>query len=139
MTTKDLFSHIAEYGDLLKKYFDGRLSGAERHQLAQWLRSDRKNRELFERLCSSRSLGTYFNSWRQVDPDREYELLRERLGISGKKKIRHLPVRRWVAVVAWLIASSMGWYLYRADELTDTPVIYLFYLCFRKLKMVDDS
>lgn len=120
MPIEDVYNQITEYGELLKKYFGHRLSDAERSRLARWLWSDRKNRDLFRRLSSDQSLKSYYDSWQQIDPVAEFELLKKRMEHPRIKRVGLRSAWRWAAAVILLIGSA-SWYFFHTRESVEMP------------------
>lgn len=103
--------------DLVKKYFDGNLSGTERHEFARWLWNDRKNRELLEHLRAGKNLKPYFDQWQQIEPEREYELLAARCPELAIPKVRKTYYWRWVAAVCiLLLGGSLSLLVFRPSS-----------------------
>lgn len=103
---------IVYYSRLLEKHFDGKLSLSERRELAQWLWRDRRNRLLYMKIKSGSSLKTYYDLWKKIDPEQEYELLAERCPGLQRKKVKLFVRLRWVAAVLVLVLGTAVWYKY---------------------------
>ena len=101
MSEKDIYGEIEKHRLLLQKYFDGVLDPEERGQLASWLWSDRRNRDLLGRLHGGRSLRERFEIYRDFDTNREFEMLTRRY--KGIRRRRW--VIRWSGVAAVLVVT----------------------------------
>lgn len=112
MHTENLNHQIEYYSSLLRKYFDGSLSGAERSELAQWLRKDRRNRLLYRRIKSAHSLKAYYDIRNSIDPEKEYKLLVERYPEIREKRLMFSGYLRWVAALLLLALGTTTWYKY---------------------------
>lgn len=112
MHTENLNHQIEYYSSLLRKYFDGSLSGAERSELAQWLRKDRRNRLLYRRIKSAHSLKAYYDLRNSIDPEKEYKLLVERYPEIREKRLMFSGYLRWVAALLLLALGTTTWYKY---------------------------
>lgn len=112
MHTGNLNHQIEYYSSLLRKYFDGSLSGAERSELAQWLRKDRRNRLLYRRIKSAHSLKAYYDIRNSIDPEKEYKLLVERYPEIREKRLMFSGYLRWVAALLLLALGTTTWYKY---------------------------
>lgn len=112
MHTENLNHQIEYYSSLLRKYFDESLSGAERSELAQWLRKDRRNRLLYRRIKSAHSLKAYYDLRNSIDPEKEYKLLVERYPEIREKRLMFSGHLRWVAALLLLALGTATWYKY---------------------------
>lgn len=112
MHTENLNHQIEYYSSLLRKYFDESLSGAERSELAQWLRKDRRNRLLYRRIKSAHSLKAYYDLRNSIDPEKEYKLLVERYPEIREKRLMFSGYLRWVAALLLLALGTTTWYKY---------------------------
>lgn len=112
MQTEDFTDQIEYYSRLLRKYFEGGLSGAERSELAQWLWEDRRNRFLYRQIKSSCSLKAYYDIRKKIDPEKEYRLLAERYPDIQEKRLKFSGHLRWVAALLLLALGTAIWYKY---------------------------
>lgn len=120
MEKDELNDSIGLYSTLLQKYFESKLSLDERHQLAQWLWSDRKNRLLFEKLRSEKILKKYYQSYQAINPDEEYRLLLARYPKLTSPRVPSLYWVRWIAAVFLIMLGSGSAFLFFRSSSSDS-------------------
>lgn len=110
---KDFFNDLPDIRHLLEGYFEGALTAEERNNLAAWLRSDVRNRDLFRRLKDGRDLKAYSLRRDRIDPAAEYKLLMRRM--SGSRSLRRKRIIAGCAAAA-VIALIAGTWVFLNDR-----------------------
>ena len=105
---------------LLEKYFEKTLTPAERGELAVWLRSDRRNRDLLRRIRGNGGLREYHTRSVMIDPEQEYKLLLKRI---PQVRRRRSLWRRYAAAGILAAALLCGW-IFIADHRSPAPDIF---------------
>lgn len=110
MDTEIEYKNIVFWKELLKKHIYGKLNKQERGLLAGWLWEDRRNREMYRRLCLECAMQERYEKWKGVNPRHEYGLLLKRFPEIKNRERNYL--RRFGYAAAVVLFCSIGLSMY---------------------------
>ena len=87
---------------LIKKFLDHTLTSLEEEEFQLWLKADRRNADLVERICDRKETGErmVFYSRLQESEEADWNLICRKAGVESKRKKLYLRMIQYAAVVA---------------------------------------
>lgn len=108
---------------LLKRYLEGDKSEAVRTEVEEWLQDSKGNRELFERLKSSRILAEKLRFYESSDKRADWKVICCKTGISSSPFLRLRSWFHYAAIVAGLALAVWGGFVKWGGMQEATPVV----------------